>query len=126
MKKIFLSLLACLCLFGGLNLAHAAGYQKISAQQAKTIMDEGSPYILLDVRTPEEYKQGRIPGAVSIPLSELKQRAITELPDKDILIFTYCYRGGRSSQAAHELVDMGYTNVYDFGGISQWPYETEK
>ena len=99
-------------------------YQKITAEQAKAKMDEGEPYILLDVRTEEEFKEQRINGAVLISDGEIKTRAESELPDKGALILVYCRSGRRSANAAHELVEMGYANVYDFGGIIDWPYGT--
>ena len=101
-----------------------AVYAKISAQHAKSMMDEGKSYILLDVRTDAEYKEIRIEGAILIPDTEIKDRAESELPDKDALILVYCRSGRRSASAANELVSMGYSNVYDFGGILDWPYET--
>lgn len=99
-------------------------YQKISAEQAKNMMDEGKTYILLDVRTDEEYKEKRIDGAILIPDYEIKDRVETELPDKDALILIYCRSGRRSANATNQLIDMGYTNVYDFGGINDWTYDT--
>ena len=101
-----------------------AVYRKISAKQAKEMMDSGDPYILLDVRTEAEFAEIRIKGAILITNTEIRNRAGTELPDKNALIFVYCRSGGRSSGAAKELVSMGYTNVYDIGGIMNWPYET--
>jgi len=101
-----------------------AVYQKISAEQAKSMIDEGKPYILLDVRTDEEFKEKRIDGAILIPDDEIKTRAETELSDKDALILIYCRSGRRSANAAKEMIGMGYTNVYDFGGIIDWPYDT--
>jgi len=99
-------------------------YQRITAEQAKEKMDGGEPYILLDVRTEEEFKERRIDGAVLIPDGEMKTRAESELPDKGALILVYCRSGRRSANAAHELVEMGYANAYDFGGIIDWPYGT--
>ena len=101
-----------------------AVYQKITAEQAKAKMDEGKPFILLDVRTDEEFKEKRIDGAILIPDYEIKSRASTELPDKNALILIYCRSGRRSALAANELIEQGYTNVYDFGGIIDWPYDT--
>ena len=101
-----------------------AVYQKITAEQAKAKMDEGKPFILLDVRTDEEFKEKRIEGAILIPDYEIKSRASTELPDKNALILIYCRSGRRSALAANELIEQGYTNVYDFGGIIDWPYDT--
>lgn len=79
---------------------------------------------VLDVRTPEEFSQGHIPGAILIPDYELAKRAEKELPDKNALILVYCRSGNRSRQAANTLLKLGYTNVKDFGGIIDWPFET--
>lgn len=104
-------------------------YTKISAENAKQMMGEfaqtgGGAYILLDVRTEQEYKEKRIPGAILIPDYELAARAEAELPDKRQVIFIYCRSGRRSEAAAKKLVELGYNHVYDFGGINDWPYET--
>ena len=101
-----------------------AAYRKITAEQAKEIIDGDEPFIVLDVRTDAEFREYRIDGAVLIPHFEIKERAPNELPDKDTLILIYCLRGARSYEAAKELVNMGYTKVYDFGGIADWVYET--
>jgi len=99
-------------------------YQKITPQKAKEIMDGEQPYILLDVRTEEEFDETRIPGAILIPNDEIIDRVETELPDKNAVILVYCRSGGRSAKAANKLIEMEYTNVYDIGGIIDWPYET--
>ena len=99
-------------------------YQKISAGEAYEMIRVTDEYILLDVRTDEEYKEKHIKGAVLIPDDEIGSRAETELPDKNALILIYCRSGRRSANAANELIGMGYTNVYDFGGIIDWPYDT--
>jgi len=99
-------------------------YQRITAEQAKAKMDTGEQYVLLDVRTEEEFNESRIDGAILIPFDEIMDRAESELPDKNVLILVYCRSGRRSANAANELVAMGYTNVYDFGGIIDWPYDT--
>ena len=104
--------------------ARKAVYTKITPKQAKDMMDKGGPFTLLDVRTESEFREQRINGAILIPNTEIRNRAQKELPDKDALIFVYCRSGARSSGAAHDLVSMGYTNVYDIGGIMNWPYET--
>lgn len=100
-------------------------YMNINAEQAKKIMDTESGYIILDVRTQEEYDEAHIPGAIVIPNTELEVRAESELPDKDQMILVYCRSGRRSKLAADILVELGYTNIYEFGGIIDWPYETE-
>jgi len=104
--------------------AAEAVYHSISPEDAKKMMDENSSYIILDVRTDAEYKDKHIPDAILIPNDQIKDRAETELPDKNALIFVYCRSGVRSSNASHALVDMGYTNIYDIGGIINWPYDT--
>ena len=102
--------------------AMTAEYRKISAEEAKERIDEGN-VIILDVRTQAEYDEGHIRDAVLIPDSEIKDKAETVLPDKNATILVYCRTGRRSALAANELVRMGYTGVYDFGGIVDWPYE---
>ncbi|MCL2280783.1 rhodanese-like domain-containing protein [Candidatus Saccharibacteria bacterium] len=96
-------------------------YQKITVDEAKSIMNSDKPYLLWDVRTEEEFAAGHLPDAVSVPDSEIKERAKMEAPDKNTLIMVYCRSGARSSRAAAELVKMGYTNVRDIGGIIDWP-----
>lgn len=140
MKKGILHLLIVTTIFSGLTACapvasennpvtqpatdSATGYQKITAEQAVSMMEDEPSHILLDVRTEDEFKEQRIDGAVLIPDSELKDRAGTELPDKNALIFVYCRSGRRSAGAVREMIDMGYTNTYDIGGINDWPYDT--
>ena len=103
----------------------AAGeYRKITAEQAKAMMQDTDGWVLLDVRTQEEFEAQCIAGAILIPDDEIASRVADEIPDKDALILIYCRSGRRSANAAHEMADMGYTNVYDFGGIIDWPYDT--
>ena len=101
-------------------------YEQITAEQAKTIMDTESDYIIIDARTDEEFAEGHIEGAIMIPEYEIAKRAEKELPDKDALILVYCRSGRRSKIASEELVKLGYTNVKEFGGIIDWPYEIVK
>ena len=121
-------LLACIIMTAGCARMQAqqGAYNKISAEQAKKMMAESKDFILLDVRSEQEYKEQRISGAILIPDNEIKARAEKELPDKNALILVYCRSGRRSAGAAKALVSLGYVNVYDFGGISGWPYETVK
>lgn len=98
-------------------------YKKITAEEAKEMMDT-QEVIILDVRTQAEYDEGHIEGALLIPNTELEDKAETLLPDKDKTILVYCRSGNRSETASRLLVDMGYSAVYDFGGIIDWPYET--
>ena len=97
----------------------------ITAEEAKQIMDSEEGYIILDVRTQEEYDQGHIPGAIVISHEEIEEKAEEVLTDKDQLILVYCRSGRRSKIAAEALVKLGYTNIKEFGGIIDWPYETE-
>ena len=101
-----------------------AVYRKISAEEAYDMMAAIETFILLDVRSEAEYAEKRIDGAILIPDSEIAERAEIDLPDKTAIIFVYCRSGRRSMSAAEKLVDMGYMNVYDFGGILDWSYET--
>lgn len=97
-------------------------YKKITPAEARIMMESAEPFVLLDVRTEEEMRERHIPGAILIPYTELKERAAAELPDKEALILLYCRSGRRSAIAAKELLRQGYTRVYDFGGINDWPY----
>lgn len=101
-------------------------YEQITAEQAKTLMDTEEDYIIIDARTYDEYKEGHIEGAILIPEYEIADRAEAELPCKDQLILVYCRSGRRSKIASTELVKLGYTNVKEFGGIIDWPYEIVK
>ena len=95
----------------------------LTAEQAKAEMDSGKEYTLLDVRNPDEYKAGHIPGAQLMPLSTLQDNASKSLPDKSARILVYCQSGGRAGSAVQLLNQMGYDNAISFGGISGWPYE---
>lgn len=100
-------------------------YMNITPVQAKEIMDTDPSCVILDVRTKEEYDEGHIKNAVLIPDYEIKERAEAELKNKDQLILVYCRSGRRSKNAAQTLVSLGYTNIKEFGGIIDWPYETQ-
>ena len=122
MLSILLSLFGMTaCSNGGAN-----SYEQIMPEQAKTIMDTESDYIIIDARTTEEFAEGHIADAILIPEYEIAQRAGKELPDKDALILVYCRSGRRSKIASEELVKLGYANVKEFGGIIDWPYEVMK
>ena len=97
----------------------------ITAEEAKHIMDTEEGYIILDVRAQDEYDAGHIPGAIVIPHTEIETRAEEELTDKDQQILVYCRSGRRSKLAADALLELGYTNIKEFGGILDWPYEVE-
>ena len=102
-----------------------AVYMNITAQEAKEIMGREEGYVILDTRTQEEYDEGHIPGAILIPHDEILQKAESLLTDKDQLILVYCRSGRRSKLAAEDLQKLGYTNIKEFGGIIDWPYEVE-
>lgn len=101
-----------------------AVYHKISAEEAKKMMEE-EHVMIVDVRTAEEYAEKHIPGAILVPNETIGQESPKELPDKKATLLIYCRSGNRSRQAAEKLLDLGYENVYDFGGIKDWTYETE-
>ena len=109
----FLFLAACKADKGALS------YKKISQEEAVKMMETGD-CLILDVRTEEEYKDGHIPNAVCLPVETIGGEAPAELPDKDQVILIYCRTGVRAERAAKALADLGYTNVYDFGGIADW------
>lgn len=95
----------------------------IRVEQVKADLDEGKDFVLLDVRTPEEYEEGHIEGALNIPLKELAYEVENEIPDVETTIYLYCRSGVRVITAGHILYDLGYENVYNMGGILSWPYE---
>lgn len=102
----------------------AVEYQKITAEEARSRIDSGDDVIILDVRTEEEYLTGHIPGAILIPNETIGDKKPELLPELDAEILIYCRSGNRSAQAAKKLISLGYTKVYDFGGIIDWPYGT--
>ena len=103
-----------------------AMYEQITAEDAKKIMDSGEEHIILDTREQDEFDEGHIPGAILIPYTEIENKAIELIPDKDKLILVYCRSGRRSKIAAESLAKLGYTNVKEFGGIIDWSYEIVK
>ena len=128
MKKLIFLLLAVMMLAAcGQDKENNQGavYVNITAEEAKQIMDSEGGYIILDVRTQEEYDEGHIPGAIVISHEEISEKAEKMLTDKDQLILVYCRSGRRSKIAAEDLVELGYTNIKEFGGIIDWPYEVE-
>ena len=129
-KGLIIMLLISLSLFGmtacGGENGKVSTYEQITAEQAKTIMDTEKDYIIIDARTEEEFAEGHIENAILIPEYEIANRAEKELPDKEQLILVYCRSGRRSKIASEELVKLGYTNVKEFGGIIDWPYDIVK
>ena len=128
MKKLIFLFLAVMMLTAcGQNTENnrEAAYMNITAEEAKQIMDSETGYIILDVRTQEEYDQGHIPGAIVISHEQIAEKAEEVLTDKDQLILVYCRSGRHSKLAAQILAELGYTNIKEFGGILDWPYEVE-
>ena len=128
-KGLIIMLIISLSLFGLTACqdgGNSATYEQITAKEAKEIMDTETDYIIIDARTEEEFAEGHIENAILIPEYEIKDRAEKELPDKDALILVYCRSGRRSKIASEELVNLGYTNVKEFGGIIDWPYDIVK
>ena len=128
LKGLIIMLFISLSLFGmtACSESGANSYEQITPEQAKMIMDTENDYIIIDARTPEEFAEGHIADAILIPEYEIADRAEKELPDKDALILVYCRSGRRSKIASEELVNLGYTNVKEFGGIIDWPYKVVK
>ena len=128
MRKLILILLVLLMTACGQEKENKqeAVYMNITAQEAKEIMDTQTGYVILDTRTQEEFAEGHIPGAILIPYDEVMEKAEGILTDKDQLILVYCRSGRRSKLAAADLGTRGYTNIKEFGGTIDWPYETTK
>ena len=128
MKKLLPFLLALMLLSGCEAPAGAgkaeAGYRQITAAEAADLMETEENYVILDVRTREEYEGGHIPGAICVPNETIGSEEIPELPDKKQLILVYCRSGNRSKQASSKLAALGYTSVVEFGGIIDWQGET--
>ena len=124
MKRI-LPLLLSLLLLAGCGGNAAAGYQQITQEEAKAMMDS-QEVIILDVREQDEYDSGHIPGAVLLPVGTIDDTTAAHvIPEKDSTVLVYCRSGNRSKTASAALADLGYTNIYEFGGINTWPYDTE-
>ena len=128
MKKLVFLLLAVMLLTACNHVKEndrEVTYMNITAEEAKRIMDSEEGYIILDVRTRDEYETGHIPGARCFPLDDIECNAEVYIPDKDMMYLIYCRSGRRSKLAAEILVELGYTNIKEFGGIIDWPYEIE-
>ena len=124
MKRIIPILITLLLLSGCATQSAEKTYRQITMEEAITMMEEETGYIILDVRTAQEYSEKHIPGAINIANESIGTEDISELPDKDQLILVYCRSGNRSKQASEKLVKLGYTNIIEIGGINSWPGET--
>ena len=105
---------------------NSLGYKQITMSEAVKMMETEKNYIILDVRRPDEYAKGHIPGAINVANEMIGTEEIPELPDKSQLILVYCRSGRRSKEASEKLVKLGYTNIVEFGGIQDWKGEIEK
>ena len=101
------------------------GYTQIDQDEAMRMMQDESDYLIVDVRRPDEFAEKHIKGAINVPNETITDEAPEALPDKDRLLLIYCRSGNRSKEASQKLADMGYTKVYEFGGINTWEGETE-
>ena len=127
MKRIILAVSVALMLVSllvGCNSNSKNAYEQITPAEAKALMDSEDGYIILDVRTPEEFAAGHIAGAILIPDYEIGEKAESILTDKEQLILVYCRSDRRSKNAANALATLGYTNIKEFGGINDWTYGT--
>lgn len=110
----------------GPSAQEITGYVTLTPQQAKKRIDQGMNISILDVRNPKEYSRGHLPNSILIPFQELETEAANKLPDKDGPVFVYCASGARSKAASKKLVFLGYSQVFNIGGINEWRYEIEK
>ncbi|MBO4384925.1 MAG: rhodanese-like domain-containing protein [Clostridia bacterium] len=129
MKRLLLFLLALVLAFAGCSQkldgdGMERSFTIITQEKAREMMARDDGHIVLDVRRQDEFEAGHIPGAVCLPNEDIGTEPPAELPDLDQIILIYCRSGNRSKQAARKLFDMGYTNVYEFGGIIDWTGET--
>lgn len=125
MKRIIPFLLSILLLTGCSGGTSDGTYEQITQEAAKEMMDT-QEVIVLDVREQSEYDSGHIPGAVLLPVGSIdEETAAAVIPEKDSTVLVYCRSGNRSKTASSTLAGLGYTNIYEFGGINTWPYEIE-
>lgn len=126
MKRLFPVLTALLLMLTGCGGNESDGsYQQITQEEAKEMMDN-QEVIILDVREQDEYDSGHIPGAVLLPVGTIdKDTAAAAIPEEESVVLVYCRSGNRSKTASSTLAELGYTNIYELGGIHTWPYEIE-
>lgn len=133
MKKLLILCMTFICILSGCgnadsvqNTEQKSGYKQVSMEEGLELMEADSDYILLDVRRDDEFEEGHIPRAINIPNESIGTEEIAELQDKNQTIYVYCRSGNRSKQASQKLVDLGYTNVIEFGGIIDYSGEIDK
>ena len=128
MKNLLIAVL-CICMFcsgcvtDNSNAKEEPLYSSITMEDAAVLLESENDYLLLDVRTEQEYFSGHIPGAVCIPNEDIDKTVVEALPDQEQVIFVYCRSGNRSKQAAEKLANLGYTNIVEIGGVKDWPGE---
>lgn len=125
MKRLLVLFVAALVMLAGCS-AGSAAYKQISQTEAKQMMQQNDGYVIVDVRRQDEFDSGHIKDAILIPNESITDQKPSELPDLNQVILIYCRSGNRSKQAAQKLADMGYTNIYEFGGINTWDGEIVK
>ena len=130
MKRILSALLSLVLFLTGCTSSNTTaqkhGYTQISQEEAKQMMDQLEDVVILDVREQDEFDSGHIPGAILLPVgTTAEDSAAAVIPGKDTTVLVYCRSGNRSKTASDALVKLGYTQVYEFGGINTWPYDVE-
>lgn len=123
MKLIPIFILALTTALTGCGKSNSGSYRQVSPQEAISLMETETNYVILDVRTAEEFAEGHIPNALNLPNESISSAPTELLADKDQLILVYCRSGNRSKQASAKLASLGYTNIVEFGGVIQWPGE---
>ena len=129
MKRLVLAFFVIIVLLTGCaqpSNSSAASYKQITQEEAKEMMTKDDGHIIVDVRRQDEYDEGHIPGAILIPNESITDKKPEELPDLNQIVLVYCRSGRRSKEASQKLADIGYTNVYEFGGINTWTGEIVK
>lgn len=122
-KIMVAAVVSAICLSGCAS-SGGAEYRQVDMNEAVEMMENEKNYIILDVRTEQEFEEQHIPNAINVPNETIGTKEISELPDKEQLLMVYCRSGNRSKQASEKLVEIGYSNIVEFGGIKDWPGET--
>lgn len=122
-KIMVATVVSAICLSGCAS-SGGAEYRQVDMNEAVEMMENEKDYIILDVRTEQEFEEQHIPNAINVPNETIGTKEISELPDKEQLLMVYCRSGNRSKQASEKLVEIGYSNIVEFGGMKDWPGET--